>query len=543
MDSASAAIGETDKGTYWVNREGAGTYARFSDEDNVEYSLSSRNEFPFIYDVATTPTDPGVGEVKFNSLTPASITNMYIDDFSNLGVEMGWLYADLGVGDIITISQENDTTKYIVASVSAALTDNVGWWTVPLTIIHSGTIFDSNYHLKISVQWASQVGSVTKFGDLSDVDLTGASQDDLLVLGSTNWQDTGAALTFSGASLFTTGNFEAMGHGTNIFEGATHIREDAGVDYLALSHDGTDAIFAGFQTADLNITGITQLNLGGADIDDVDSIFSINQTAAKADVTGYGQWWAADFAQTSNSPMFTTDGGSDINLSSLHEDPYRYDNTVSMAFPGVGYLRFNNLTPASITTMAIDDTTIIGTDNAWTIDNLAIGDQIVIASETDAADYLVLVVDAAPTDNTTWWTVPVAVLHSGTIFTLDDVVKVSIRKHTQLDTLSLAVFDSTGADSGTLTHDGTDLNLAGVNAALFNITGFGGVLIDGYLQHKTATDAELNAVANAINTAAGKIQGAQVYNSTQDVPVYAVGNADASVWVDGAGTTVNTPVA
>lgn len=514
----------------------------WTNDIGTEISLSTLHEFPYRFDALIAAANPSQYNMRFNSGTPASVTELYFNDTQPLAWNNNWLQ-HLADGDVISIIDEFNRNHYLVCSVNGTPTDNTSWWTIPVTVIHSGTIPLEDDLLKIKITWMSQAGPVTAFGDLSDVDLTGAAQDDLLVLGSTNWQDTGAALTFSGSALFTTANIEVMGHGINMLEGDTRIREDAGVDYLQLSHDGTNAIFTGFQTADLNITGITQLNLGGADIDDVDSIFSINQTAAKADVTGYGQWWAADFAQTSNSPMFTTDGGSDINLSSLHEDPYRYDNTVSMAFPGVGYLRFNNLTPASITTMAIDDTTIIGTDNAWTIDNLAIGDQIVIASETDAADYLVLVVDAAPTDNTTWWTVPVAVLHSGTIFTLDDVVKVSIRKHTQLDTLSLAVFDSSGADSGTLTHDGTDLNLTGVNAALFNITGFGGVLIDGYLQHKTATDAELNAIANAINTAAGKIQGAEVYNSTQDVPVYAVGNADGSVWVDGAGTTVNTPVA
>lgn len=63
-----------------------------------------------------------------------------------------------------------------------------------------------------------------------------------------------------------------------------------------------------------------------------------------------------------------------------------------------------------------------------------------------------------------------------------------------------------------------------------------------YFQLPTYTDTELNAIANAVNTDAGKIQGAMVYNTTQDVPVYAVGDTDGAVWVDGAGTTINTPV-
>lgn len=64
----------------------------------------------------------------------------------------------------------------------------------------------------------------------------------------------------------------------------------------------------------------------------------------------------------------------------------------------------------------------------------------------------------------------------------------------------------------------------------------------GYIHPNTATDAELNDITDAINTDIGKIQSAMVYNTTTDNPVYAVGAADGSVWVDGAGTTVNTPV-
>ena len=68
------------------------------------------------------------------------------------------------------------------------------------------------------------------------------------------------------------------------------------------------------------------------------------------------------------------------------------------------------------------------------------------------------------------------------------------------------------------------------------------ITMAGFVQPLTFTDTELNDIADAVNTVGSKIQGAMAYNSTQDVPVWAVGAADGSVWVDGAGTTVNTPV-
>ena len=55
------------------------------------------------------------------------------------------------------------------------------------------------------------------------------------------------------------------------------------------------------------------------------------------------------------------------------------------------------------------------------------------------------------------------------------------------------------------------------------------------------TSTQLNDITNAVNTA-NKAAGKMVWNSTASKPVWAVGSTAGSVWVDGAGTTVNTPV-
>ena len=58
----------------------------------------------------------------------------------------------------------------------------------------------------------------------------------------------------------------------------------------------------------------------------------------------------------------------------------------------------------------------------------------------------------------------------------------------------------------------------------------------------TSTTAALAAVANAINTSARKEAGFMVFNTTTNKPVWAVGNTDASVWVDATGATAHTPI-
>lgn len=57
----------------------------------------------------------------------------------------------------------------------------------------------------------------------------------------------------------------------------------------------------------------------------------------------------------------------------------------------------------------------------------------------------------------------------------------------------------------------------------------------------TASTANLTDISNAINTT-GKFAGKQVWDSTANVPLWASGSTAGSVWIDGSGTTVVTPV-
>ena len=72
---------------------------------------------------------------------------------------------------------------------------------------------------------------------------------------------------------------------------------------------------------------------------------------------------------------------------------------------------------------------------------------------------------------------------------------------------------------------------------------YGTTVIDAErgLRLRSYTSTELNAIANAVNTA-NKAAGKTVYNSTVTKLVTAVGSTAGSIWVDGAGTTINTPV-
>ena len=62
----------------------------------------------------------------------------------------------------------------------------------------------------------------------------------------------------------------------------------------------------------------------------------------------------------------------------------------------------------------------------------------------------------------------------------------------------------------------------------------------GYIQLRTATSAQIAAVANAVNTA-GKAAGTIVFDTTLSTLKIATGALATSTWVNADGTTAITP--
>lgn len=89
-----------------------------------------------------------------------------------------------------------------------------------------------------------------------------------------------------------------------------------------------------------------------------------------------------------------------------------------------------------------------------------------------------------------------------------------------------------------------EIGLIGQAMQSFNTDAFGEIFVYSrqLLQLRWAdTQTNLRAIGNAINTT-NKYAGKQVFDTTNNKPVWAVGSTAGSVWVDGAGTTVHTPV-
>lgn len=93
------------------------------------------------FDSGTTAVDPGSKEFALDNATLASVTAIYFNDTTVQGFDAGTILGFLATGMRIYIQQKDDATRAALFQVSGAPTDNSGWWTVPVTVVNSGTLY------------------------------------------------------------------------------------------------------------------------------------------------------------------------------------------------------------------------------------------------------------------------------------------------------------------------------------------------------------------------------------------------------------------
>lgn len=206
------------EGQIWAKSRSQGDDLMFTADDYREdISLLSVMTHCYVFDNATAAADPGAGEFRLNNATPASVTQVYVNDADDGGRDATYMLSNLGVGDIITFRQSNNTARYFTARVNAAPTDNTGWWTIPVTPIHTDQLFSLGNPAHLEVQWLSRVSTLT-----TDLDVNG---NDIV-------------------SNVTNGNIYLIPNGTGVVavrSGKTfRVYDGDNSDYIQMWHDGTD---------------------------------------------------------------------------------------------------------------------------------------------------------------------------------------------------------------------------------------------------------------------------------------------------------------
>jgi len=92
----------------------------------------------------TTDSDPGAGLIKFNNATPASATELYIDDSTSDSVDLSTLFASFGTSGFIKIQSVADAGEWAIFKWTAT-TDQTGYWKFAVTPQASkGTLDDAD---------------------------------------------------------------------------------------------------------------------------------------------------------------------------------------------------------------------------------------------------------------------------------------------------------------------------------------------------------------------------------------------------------------
>jgi hypothetical protein len=125
-----------------------GTNVQFIDNGNNSITVNATSgggggasvSFPWKFKVDTAAADPGSGQFRLNNTVASGITEIYVSDETNNGIDASNFLNIIDVGDIIYIQQNDDASRALLFSVSAATTDNTGWFTIPVEYLQGSTI-------------------------------------------------------------------------------------------------------------------------------------------------------------------------------------------------------------------------------------------------------------------------------------------------------------------------------------------------------------------------------------------------------------------
>lgn len=162
------------------------------------------------FSTSIVAADPGAGLFRYDSATPASVTEIYINDVTSNGVDISNLLALITTDDRLYIQSESDPSQFLVFNVTAPITDNTGWFTITGTVEASGALHTSNTKCLFVLQIggaASGGGDVFKVGTPSNNQI-GVWTGDGTIEGT-------SGIAWNGSTFTTTGEIEIQTGGGN----------------------------------------------------------------------------------------------------------------------------------------------------------------------------------------------------------------------------------------------------------------------------------------------------------------------------------------
>lgn len=238
-------------------------------------------------------------------------------------------------------------------------------------------------------------------------------------LSSTAFSGNGASLTsLTAGNLAGTIPSGVLGNSA-LFIGTTSIALNRTTAAQALtgitSIDGSAATWTTGRTITLtgDATGVSAAFNGSANLSFATAIADATVTGKL--LTGWGLGANTSIASTDSilGAFGKIQGQIDSTYGGTLTGSYKFNTGTTAVDPTTGKLAFNNAAYASVTNIYISQTSDPGTDAENLLKALAVGDVIYVQERDNATKWLRGKISSTPTDNGTWWTLPITLVSNG----------------------------------------------------------------------------------------------------------------------------------
>jgi len=138
-DRLSTLSGGTVNGPVSINNILSATtyYGDGSNLTGVSNGITLTIEWKF--STSTSNSDPGSGNFRYNNTIPSGVTEIYVDNITNNGVDLQTILSKIKSGFDLYIQQKDDSTKAFLFNITNNSINNSGWYTIPVSYISNGT--------------------------------------------------------------------------------------------------------------------------------------------------------------------------------------------------------------------------------------------------------------------------------------------------------------------------------------------------------------------------------------------------------------------
>lgn len=177
-DAPVGSIYMTSGGIRYTRTEdtGSGVASDWAFEDPHATGGGASVQLSWRFSTNTTAADPGSKRIRYNNATPASVTELYIDDTTNSNGDASGLLNLLQPGNKMYLQQSNNATAFIIATV-VSVTDETGWFTVVVTIDDSGVLPSNNSDIGVLLVYGVGGGAAAIASKAITIEAPTASED------------------------------------------------------------------------------------------------------------------------------------------------------------------------------------------------------------------------------------------------------------------------------------------------------------------------------------------------------------------------------